>query len=761
MSSNSAQSFSGTFCPDQAQFGYVQGPSASLGDFMVSGNVSVQPGTQLTLQIGSSSWTGFIIRADQTQDENGLQSKITAVDWRDRLSDNHVFCAFNVQEQDGRIWHMMPNDWANQQKTWIIKEMGQMDYNAAQNMNPGQNILPGVWRGTLFSAATLLNWLSSVFNFQWNTEDYSMKILKQTRPMNLEWTAGVTGAEALTQVLDKCGLQYTAYGMKNLYISLRGFSSNAFVNAYLNGGSICDTGAQSGAVGAELNEKGQRVIIVGDRNKYQQTYMARANWNQKWDYKLVFNEWDLCALLVANNLTRRSKIKELPQEYQDSETWTDYNDYDGKGDVPAHQTRNEMTIEEYMEQIVFRVYIIDAETIVKGLVVVTDVPQGTTRGINRITLQDNGGQGDDLAAFDPTLNGLADDNNFRWPLSQHLVTDSNLKFLAMATSQKVINGVDSPFETQLCMVPKSSGASIHSEEVIGFDGAVSYRNRIIFNERQLYIDQDKDVDDETRGHPDKVAVTVAVDKELFGYWQGAASTMPRVRTQKRSIRSLYRAFVNGNETAVLGVNYIQNIKQQKNAGNALFNLNPQGAVCKALDIAKIIATQMLFHLAINKSGNLHYEKAAGYTPDGLVDNVNVSFNARTGIVEDVNFTTGWMDVDNTPNVFALRVSAPIKMEDDLIRDRLQALQKAAMLDNNAVKRLMTLMHTGVQGLGSILSGVPAFGGFGGQNKVPGTVKASLPRKTLTTIGELARGDVVILGKKKDPDSPSPGDTTPP
>lgn len=773
-----ASTFNGMICPRQAKFGYVHGTSPARADFTFDGQVDLPVGSTISVQIGSSYFVGSVILVEHENNTNeGVTTKVKADDFRDKLHDNYVFAAFNVKESDGRIWHLFPDDWYLDRKTWVSKELEQQDMNNLQNLaanqqqNPQQviNLLKNHAKQNLISAASILNFLASTFSFRWFCDSNVRTILKKNYPFNLNWSGGEKGANAVDELLKKLGLQFTWFGLDYMYITMRGWSHNSFINAFNSGfADICNAGADSGSKGKELNDKGRRVIIVGDRNSYQHTAMLAANWNPAWTWELCYGGWQLSALLRANGLTMLSKVKELPEKYHDEETWIGSNDISFEGQAPNKRTRNEMTIQEYIDQIAFHVYVLDIETLVNNFTPVqknfqgnwswfdyenfrsVDPPVGN-QAIGVPPAQGNPATFDieNYAAFNDVVNSPV-------PVSQHLVTETNARFVVWGTTRKIIDGKSKPVEDQHHLVPIQEGVSMDIENIINPKTAQEeYRIRFVFSAPQYRINKDVSFTDPKAIQPDIVLATLAFDREIFGYWKGEqAAQSVRVRTQKKDISGLKKSFIYGKEiNGLLAENHILNLKK----GGAQPAVQP----VKAIDIADKIANQLLFHMAVNETGYLSFSHSAGFLPDGIIDTVSVNFSDETGISETVNFASGWIDGE-IDNPFVLNRSIPLQFANQIARQRLIDMAKqfnagGGGQGGNAGGGAGGAGNGGNQNTGGLFrrrggvdSPESSYSMYGGGPSAPGAVKIKIGKAELSDMdadGDVDVFDLMILGKK--------------
>jgi hypothetical protein len=732
-----ATEFVGVPCPMQMSFGFVHGPAAAVAHLRFPGKVLPPPGTIGAFFIGPSQYVGFV--TNREYDPINDTSSVRMADWRDRLHDTFIRAAFNCQESDGRYYHIFPGeDWFTQRRTWVTKDLGQFDFQDFQDLPVSTAFTTNIGKNNLYSAYTLLNAIASSFNINMTADALALSFLRQSYPLNLDWNNGnTTTVQCIQQIVQKCGMQFTCFGAKNMHITIRGLANTTFSQSLTNGLlNPCLFGVSSGKIGEELNEQGRRVTIVGDKNKYEYVFGCRANWNPAWTWGMAYNGIELSALLKSLNLTEFAKLKQLPFKYQDFETYSE-SDNAGKGALEARKTRNEMTVREYLDKIVFKCYVVEARGILDMTTVNPDFYTGVFKVITRDRLNMQ------AATFPlnqfPKSTGYNDpESNFFFPLSKSLVTDSNLQFLVYAINRKIVRGKDFPFGTQHTFVPRSQGVSLEAEEVVNpNNGRAEHRIRIYFNEPQYYLPPGMNFDDPRSVEPDLVAVRLCLDADYFIWQQGEVQQNLRVREQTVSVRSLYRAFVNNVEQTVLRENFRRDLKK---GGKVL-----QSRPVMARDIAKRIATQLLMHQAITTSGNLTFRSIAGAMPDGIIDSVSVNFDAKSGIEEHVNFTSGFLDDREINSPIPVRLSKPFKNEEEIVRDRLIAMAKEAMKDKAAAGKALAIMDAGLHEPGALV-GIPV--GFLAHAK-EGVAAVDIGKDIVQTITESEAwggGTVMVLNK---------------
>ncbi len=697
-STSQAAEYTGIGCPLAISFGFTHGTSPVSGTVEVFGQDTIPPlGSFQTFQVGDSTFSGYIVGNEY--DPVTDRSIIHMVDWRDRLHDFHMACAFNCEEDDGTFYHMLPYNWQVQRRTYVTRELGQFDFDSFQRLDPNTSFNIQLAKNRLYSALTILDWMGSVFGFYVFGDTLALFALATNYPLNLDWNSGQTKAiDAMQQIMTKCNCQMAFYGYNQCYITIRGFTESIWTQA-LEFGSLenfCILGVSTGKTGEELNELGRRIVVIGDRNKYEFVYPCRINWNPAWTASMAANELEMQALLDANGLTMFNKVRDLPEKYHDDETWLD-NDNAGKGALPARKTRNDMLIKDYLDKIVYRAYLVDSTYYLQDFEVAT-----TEKFVGTVGFLDN----DLLAPIDPEhlyfeLKDFQKElfwdqptSNFRYPLSQTLVTDSNLQCIIYSTSDDIIkSAIPTDIISQTCLVPKTRGTNLDVETVINpVTGEVEYRVRIFFSEMQFFNMKDGggDTDRELSitDVPDTILVRLSLDTNIYTYQAGEARTSKnvRIREQQVSVRNLYQAFVNAQEVTVLR----ENVKAYWERRLGAQPLEYQ--TIRADTIAQAIAFQALAHYAVTRSGSVHYDDICGTTPDGLIDSVQVGFvNAPgSGITEDVNFTANFADTRDFRHPFPVQISRKFKDEEQLQLDFAKQAAQQAMKERQNKNKVLQL-----------------------------------------------------------------------
>jgi hypothetical protein len=716
-------------CPISADYSKLHGPNPGSGTIVFRRDRSFlgsdpnpmannfdafnKVGDQLSIVCDQSEFFGFIYKIEVTTNDSDGKEILTVsfVDWRDRLHDFFIFGAFNILEESGKCWHLLPEDWKNQQRTVITHELDQFDFNDLQDENTFTGQIKAVGSKGLISSTTILNVLSAYFMFSWSANQNIKNLLDRSRPMNLDWQNGITAAQALEDVLSKTNMVWTIRGGNEIVIHQKGVAENLYFNQFLSGQkSMCELDGRFGSYGYELNDEGRYVLIIGERNKHQLIFPCRPDWNENFDFSLCYNGVDLSNLLIQHNLHPWSKLKELPGKYHDYSHW-DGNQQDlfaaGAVDLQNMRTRNEMTIFEYVNNICFKVYRVDFNCTVDLAGYnqnAINSQSGSVSTIDKNTLkyhlpseQDQYGnnlhyetelelypfyehhnfpldpQRYDDFRNDPNNTGIDFPYNLDTPYtpSRTLVTDSNAQFVALTTSRRIVKGKDYPFEEQLHFTPTINGVSL---EVVEKINTVNYKEenlvRLVFSTPQFILTDLTQWRDTDLCFPDKMLAMISLDKDIFTYTQGSQQGK-KVRTQRTTVKNLYRAYENQQEVKVLARNFVNDLLK----GGSLPAVQP----ANALDIAYKIAQQMLFNLNVSRSGNMVFNHKASHEPDSTIESINVSFSDSSGLSERINFSKHIVkEAMDELSSTVYRVSRILPTDSKVNRERLQSISEAVV-----------------------------------------------------------------------------------
>lgn len=653
-------------CPRSLSYRLTHGPSAGTAEAIfkivrdppnaAAGYLATRPYASLcVIQCDQSFFHGYVVGVEETADDSSGEEllKVSMVDWRDRLHDNLLFAAFNMLEEDGYSWHMLPDDWSSQIVTVITKEIEVQDFDTIQNEKPID--LEGVAKGTLLTSATLLHKIAELGAFKWAALNGGiMHLLETTRPMNLDWRDGTTYAEAIEDILSKSNLQWTYEGPDTIIITQIGCDCSPSVSQFLSHNeTMCENlDGRSSSRGEQLREDGMAIRIIGGRNKKQFTFPCRPDWNVMFDWRLCFDTYTMQLTLKKHGLTYSSKLKELPIEYHDDTPIESPNEL---GSKPGRKTRNDLTIEEYLSDICFKTYLVDFNFASRSFLI--NSPKfhgsGTYEPLWFDILEFKGQEPgdpppdpppdpDDPPPRDETPLSDYDwegaitmwDAASWWPISSNLVTETAHRMIVHRTAYILSKKETSPFEVQHFLSPGNQGVSLDVDELPNFGSAkMTYVARLKFTEPTFYVEDIEDFESPDKVKPDRILVTLSLDWKVYEGLYGMP-TVPgaqfRSREKKHSISGLHKAYVDDEEVFVMA----QSVRRRLNRGIQQPALKP----IKADDVAEHVANRLISIDATVRSGAMTRRHHARFNVDGVITSVNVSFDAtNSGLTESLAF----------------------------------------------------------------------------------------------------------------------------
>lgn len=735
-----ALNFSGMPCPVSFEYGFSHGTNPAVGYVRFDGSVIPPFGIPLYLQVGNSLFVGYVDKYEIKEDlAGGLSTSVRSVDWRDRLHDKNYFAAWNMQEDNGTFWHLKPENWELNRRTVMQRLPWKQDFDQVQALE--LNDLVDAWFGVnLVSSATLLNGFAADHDFEWIADEQTREILEKTYPMNMDFTGGVKIIDAIQQILDQSRMQFSCFGERTMVISIQGIGDSQFINAYLDGmASICQIGATSGGRGREVSTKGRRAIIVGSRNREQFTFPCVPSWNQKFNFEMCFGSFSLANLLKNKAVTLSDKLWQLGDEYFDLTPWRDL----AGGNVGAEETRSFMTIEEYVSDVCFRTYMVDFTNCAQNVFLFTEEPE--EQDINGLE----------------TVNGHIEIENFSLPFSaiknnewgfawkevvgfatehaiaNHLNTDTDLQFVAYGTVHDFIQGSFRPNEGQRAFAPMKDGVSMEVREVYDFVNQ-RMKNAVFlkFSKPQYWIE---DVEafrrqELTTIQPAYVLCTLALETKRYRFSHGDDNGF-KLRENVKSVSSLYRAWVDGEEVHILS----KILKQPVQDGQLI---EVGAAVAKADDIALQIAKLIVFQDLVTNSGHLVFENTAGTYPNGYISAVAVSMQQGELIREDVRFSDLAKDDENFVLPRIIRQGQFFRFSEDVKLDALRLIGRNQIKLQNTAAKLQSILEKAIETAGGFVEDRLGWTAFGRE----GTVKVKLddPGTTYSSF-DVDAGDVMVLG----------------
>jgi hypothetical protein len=698
--------FPGAVCPQEASFGRVHGTSPATGKIQFKGTVLVPIAQPMTIQIGQSVFYGLALKGEiQNSIDGGNNVTFNLVDLRDRLHDQNHAAQYNMMDETGTWWHILPINWQLQIATFIHDLEEVEDYSTSQTVpNYNLNLLAAC--PPAFSLRTLMEWFAILYNFTFSWTESAGEKMDVHYPENLDFNIPTKVIDCIDAMLTRSNLQFTAWGDLHLHITDKGIPDNPFEEELLAGTiDLCSLiGYMNASIGSELNTKGRRIAVVGGRNQYEFWYPCGPDWNGNFDYFMV-NPFSphLAALLTKHQLfADKNLLEDLPEKYHDCRK------YQGR-------SRNKMTIQDYIEKICYKAYR-----------VIFNIPlrqvyedRGNAEGIilqaepeceHFQQLDASGGFVDiDPANFNfPVIDNYKIDSLY--PISQKLVSDTNHQFLCKGTSrEQYVKGErdDKAFFLDGCFAYLTEGVALEVDEYIlappvdpslvgqfneerrqalrkektkcpdrrgpESDACLKYYRATLYFEKQRFWGQNPcgfenplgpgGENDNTPGHapsdpeiynwlPDHIYCLLSIDREIYLYFAGETELTPRVRETIINHHELKRFFSEFREVPMLARNFIE---------------EDYISIVYADELANEIALRKLNHEMITTAGHITFRTNAGFMPSGIIDSISITFNARTGTQETINFTNILND-DRVPNFLPAQVTRGIKSEAELRKD---------------------------------------------------------------------------------------------
>lgn len=660
-----AHTFLGLRCPNTVSYTLGHGPNAPIMNAKFDAfdsklgffnwlNLALSPklGTTFTVRLHKSYFHGFVSRvANSMSDDSGDETiDITGVEWTDRFKDEFIFGALNIVEKGGKSWHILPDEWSLQFKRVISKELTQVDFNQLQEVNA--NLVGPVSKQTILSTATVMNILAKWFRFQWTCDPKVRMAMKRIKPINLDWQSGLTGSDAIEMTLSKGGFRWTSAGVNRIRITKKGISNEQDLKDFLDHKiTMCgvDTGkAYTASRGNEINEDGRAVMIVGDRNQHQFTFPLVPDWNLNWSADSIYIG-AMDAYLKKLGLNTRNKVKDMPKKWHDTTP------------IPKdtkNRTRNDLTIDEYMHKYPYRVFKVDFNTSIQNLKTNTETfgpNSGTYKTLDRSTLTYLKQPTGTIDKY-PWLQQLSTMQSYSmFPMSDGLVDNTNFKYIVYHSQDTMLDHNLNITLGWNWFVPSTDGINVEQTEIIDpKTGKIGYIVRATFPDITIQRDGLANYHDLEDYLPDKMAITLSLDKGVFFYRKGN-SFGAKSRRIKHQVSGLRRGYIDNQEQVLMAENFKRNLRD----GGVHIGVRPVNTT----DFAEKIADALLFHNAVNKVGHVEFRHVAFHRPDGIIDHCNLNWSMQRGLVENVNFigeydATRQQPYNLTPNIYAIHKDIP-------------------------------------------------------------------------------------------------------
>lgn len=305
------------------------GLSPATAQLTLPGSVTLSTGQTGSINLGGSVFTGIVASAP-VETADGTESKISLVDFRVQLMWSSVYCTFNNSEirednpetqgidRQKRFWHILPDNWDSQTKTWTDKP---------------------------YAARDILTMLLSPAG--WGTVFHSI----QDKPVyNIDANTGAKLGNVVQRITEDQGLVFTLTGTNTLVWGRKGE------------GSLPDTPTASRySSGEALSTNDTQIRIVGERNRYQEVQInLEPDWNRALEYfwaettwvSYVKNTWGLTdpALIQAKAIS----VTMREAGFSDGGMW---------GSV----SRMEIPVWTYLQEIVFKAYRVPRTFTINGI----------------------------------------------------------------------------------------------------------------------------------------------------------------------------------------------------------------------------------------------------------------------------------------------------------------------------------------------------------------------------------------------------------
>lgn len=606
--------FGGMSCPEKISFSRVHGPAPGSCDVDLTGAQQAQAGSLQTIQVDGASFVGYVIGVQVSQtDEEGYTTHIKLVDAREKLYGHTTACQLNMLDSVGRWYHIIPSEWKFQTKRYL----SEVDLTGQSESEPSADC-----NGGLFSAYTILNLLSGSYGFSLDASSNAARQLKSTKPINVDWNNGIKVIEAIDEIVSYCGLQFTAYGNLNIYVSRRGDVDDPMSALLLLGSSnICSLpNATKASNGSELNDKGNKAVVVGGMNRFEFSIKCKPSWAPGFTAEVMFVGTEFAAMLNTRNLSLSSTMEDL-RNFTSEDKWEDKRNFNGK---PVMK----MTIKDYMQTFPFKVFALDLDD------------------DSSITTEDSPGDGEQTATGGHT-------GGSKYRIAESLVTDQNIKFLVKATIA-VDDFKAVPPRREEKRVYFTEGVELIVEEELrkrsdSDNCAELYFAYVKFDTYRINW-KIEDENNKANWKVDTVTCRIAVEAGKYVYQTTGSDPATRQRTTVKVDNNIFRSFIHpgvpfkGTSRGASG-DLPQGLagKGMKEVPLLRLATDPEAASAGikvyAEDVAKIIASDVVNNDTVNSAGFVQFTGVAGFMPNGFVDNVAVNFSADEGSTETVNFTT--------------------------------------------------------------------------------------------------------------------------
>ena len=299
------------------------GINPATAELVCVGEVAPVLDESIALSLGGTTWYGRVKGSQAKTGADGVTTSIRLVDNRDVLMRSCIYGQFNMVDEEGEIYHILPGAaWARQEKQYIFSTTGIAPLFVLSYVLSGTGL-------DIVAGSDVINSLLSSGSF--------------TIP-NLDWNMGKKRGLALLEVLDTLGIHFAMGDTPtSLVLSKKGESVE-----FLEGNF------EEWAEGRERIFTDDRITIVGDPIIYEITdYPLDPDWPEDWN-SFVWNNNKLLRYLRdidSDNpwsVTMEDWCTVYEGSYYDERTFAGYD-------------RMDMLVGDYIEQIPFKVYALNLD----------------------------------------------------------------------------------------------------------------------------------------------------------------------------------------------------------------------------------------------------------------------------------------------------------------------------------------------------------------------------------------------------------------
>ena len=675
-----------------AQCAWRNGISPGTGTFVYNEEVHVPVGLYQRVQLGDLSWCGIVEGAPTAMNEGvGKITTVVGVDITDDLQRAMAYARFNVRDDYGRLYCIMPDDWEMQTRTYSGTTMWGIIYGLAFAAGFNVSLSPYAAMNIRVGSSTYFDDSNPPSPCAWD----------------MDWNDGQKVGTALLEICDKLGLQFTTAHSRSssvLYISQKGeFDSGGILFAGYQGDM-----ATEGTWGKQLNRAvDTKIDVIGKEEIHEvQNVTLDAGWDERKDG--IWEEWAVDYDKFVNDLKKEdldhytATVAEVTKEIVDSTTVIP--------DIYENEPVGSMLARDYIDIFPFRYWVVPTFS-GNGYIL--------SGGSGRIGLFTSG-----ATQFYPAP-----------PLAEHLVSEPDLQTIVKIRTIVVTDAI----------MDEDGTYGVEEVERVITTGYTLDRmtGGFTFEDQCFRVD--------SNNNPVLVAPVVTVAfygprfRRTYGYGdrKGAVS-MPSLRQlflhnyNNWYPRGTERPLYEGERTASSLNDHFDAIK-----AGTWWPGAPTWTWKTADMAASEVAAVKLAQQSIIAGGQRTWKGMCGHVPGGWIQQVNVTIDAESGLTETVDISNelsyfGDATIDEINNkVLQYRRDLTVASDED--RDR-ETKIKDARLNAAAAKRLF--------GAGFETEGGNDLGTTAGRAFAPDG-EAQVVLKTSASAGDAVKFDesIEIDGKK--------------